>query len=108
MFRDFKYNPIEDARFAMFNGSEDALTEDERRAADLVVNTFGAYGGKVLEKITHSEAPWKDARKGYGETVPSNEPISMESIKSYYAGKHAIYNFSSEDGLKRYIEEMLK
>ena len=108
MFRDFKYNPIEDARFAIFDGNKDELTEDERRVVDLVVNTFGEYGGKVLEIITHSEKPWKNARKGYGENIPSNELLSMESIKSYFVEKNAIYDFSSEDGLRKYIGEIMK
>lgn len=33
----------------------------EKRVIDLVVNTFGMYGGKVLEKITHNEALRKEA-----------------------------------------------
>ena len=108
MFRDFKYNPIEDARFAIFDGAEDALTADERRAIDLVVDTFGEYGGKVLERITHTERPWKTARRGYGDQIPSNEPISMESIRSYYVEMKAKYDFSSEDGLRKYIREVLQ
>lgn len=57
LFRDFKYNPIDDARFAVLEGASEKLTEEERRVIDLVVNTFGMYGGKVLEKITHNEEP---------------------------------------------------
>lgn len=108
IFRDFKYNPIEDARFIIFEGKEDALTEEERRVIDLVANTFGAYGGKVLERITHSEIPWKQARKGYGDNIPSSEPISMESIEAYYVEKNADYDFSSEDGLRKYIGEIFQ
>ncbi|HIU64253.1 MAG TPA: DUF4065 domain-containing protein [Candidatus Avacidaminococcus intestinavium] len=108
IFRDFKYNPIEDARFIIFEGTKDELTEDERRVVDLVVNTFGEYGGKVLERITHSEIPWKQARKGYGDHIPSSELISMESIEAYYVEKNADYDFSSEDGLRKYIGEMFK
>ncbi len=51
LFRDFKYNPIEDVRFALLEGTGDALMDDEKRVIDLVVNTFGMYGGKVLERI---------------------------------------------------------
>lgn len=108
MFRDFKYNPIEDARFAIFDGHENELTSDERKVIDLVANTFGMYSGKVLEKITHSEKPWLTARNGYGENIPSKEPISMESIKSYYLEKNEIYDFSSEEGLNKYIREILE
>ena len=64
LFRDFKYNPIDDARFALLEGAVDVMTEEEKNVIDLVVNTFGMYGGKVLERITHNEEPWKEARKG--------------------------------------------
>lgn len=108
IFRDFQYNPIEDARFAIFAGTKDALTEEERRVIDLVVNTFGAYSGKVLEKITHNETPWVHARVGYGDSIASSEPIPMDSIKDYYVKKHAVYDFSSEEGLRMYIKEILQ
>ncbi len=39
---------------ALFKGTEDALTDDENYVIDLVLNTFGMYGEKVLEKITHA------------------------------------------------------
>ena len=73
LFRDFKYNPIDDARFAVLEGTADVVTEEEKNVIDLVVNTFGMYGGKVLERITHNEKPWKEARKGYGDSIPSLE-----------------------------------
>ena len=41
------------------------LTDEEKRIIELVANTFGMYGGKVLERITHNEEPWKNARKGH-------------------------------------------
>lgn len=107
LFKDFKYNPIDDARFAVLEGNVDALTEEERKVIDLVVNTFGIYGGKVLEKITHNEAPWKMARRGYSDHVPSNEPISKESIKVYYEKVNREYGIDSEEGMRQYIHEIL-
>ena len=108
MFRDFKYNPIEDARFAIFEGAEERLTDEERRVINLVVNTFGQYSGKTLERITHEEAPWKLARIGYADSIPSNEPITLDSIKTYYTKKNAEYDFSTEEGLKKYIADTLQ
>ncbi len=32
----------------------------------------------------------------------------MESIKSYYLEKNEIYDFSSEEGLSKYIREILE
>lgn len=108
LFRDFKYNPIDDARFALLEGTEDVLTEDEKNVIDLVVNTFGMYGGKVLEKITHNEAPWKNARKGYGDSIPSSELLTKGSIMKYYEAVNEKYGIASEHGIRDYIHDMLE
>lgn len=107
LFRDFKYNPIDDARFALFERASDALTEEEKSVIDLVVNTFGIYGGKVLERITHNEAPWKEARKGYGDGISSSELLSKERIMKYYETINHKYEIGTEEGLKTYIHDML-
>lgn len=107
LFRDFKYNPIDDARFALLEGTVDALTEEEKNVIDLVVNTFGMYGGKVLERITHNEAPWKEARKGYGDSIPSSELLPKDRIMRYYAAINRKYGINTEEGLKTYIHDML-
>ena len=74
----------------------------------LVVNTFGEYGGKVLERITHFETPWKVARTGYGDNIPSTEPITKKSIEEYYTTLNEKYDFSSEEGIKSYIKVALQ
>lgn len=107
LFRDFKYNPIDDARFALLEGTEEALTDDERRVIDLVVNTFGMYGGKVLEKITHNENPWLEARKRYNDSIPSSEILPKERIMKYYIAVNQKYGIDTEDGLRTYIHDML-
>lgn len=107
LFRDFKYNPIDDARFALLEGMADALTDDEKRVIDLVVNTFGMYGGKVLERITHNESPWREARKGYADGIPSSELLSKERIMKYYIAINREYGIDTEEGLKIYIHDML-
>ena len=107
LFRDFKYNPIDDARFALLEGTEDALTDDEKRVIDLVVNTFGMYGGKVLEKITHNEKPWMEARKGYEDSIPSSELLPKDRIMKYYILINEKYGIDREDGLRTYIHDML-
>lgn len=108
LFRDFKYNPIDDARFALLEGKEDALTDDEKRVIDLVLNTFGMYGGKVLERITHNEEPWKEARKGYGDSIPSSELLSKECIMKYYVAINQKYGIETRNGLMDYIHDMLE
>ena len=107
LFKEFKYNPIDDARFAVLDGTKDVLTENERSVIDLVLNTFGMYGGKTLEKITHKEEPWIIARKGYDDDIPSQEILSKESIKEYFVSVNEKYCISTEEGLKKYINSMI-
>ena len=107
LFRDFKYNPIDDARFALLVGTEASLTKEEKKVIDLVVSTFGMYGGKVLERITHNEEPWMEARKGYGDSIPSSELLPKDSIMKYYIAINQKYGINTEEGLKTYINDML-
>ena len=55
----------------------------------------------------HSEMPWQLARMGCADNIPSNELISIESIRTYYIEKNANYDFSCEAGLRRYILDVL-
>ena len=105
LFRDFKFNPLDDARFAIFSGNGRGLSSADRRIIDLVMHTFGEYGGKALERITYVEQPWVEARRGYGEGVPANAMISKESIATYYVQQNNIYDFSTEKGIRKYISE---
>ena len=107
LFRDFKYNPIDDARFALLEGAGDALADDEKRVIDLVVNTFGMYSGNLFEKISHNETPWIEARKGYGDSIPSSELLPKERIMKYYILINQKYGIDTEDGLRTYIHDML-
>lgn len=108
MFKDFKYNPIDDPRFALLEGRGASLLDDERHIIDLVLNTFGMYGAKVLERITHREDPWKDARKGYADGIPGNELLPKESIMKYYRNVHKKYAIETEPGLHSYIDDILR
>ena len=64
-------------------------------------------GGKVLERITHKEDPWIDAREGYSENEPSHEEISKESIKEYFVSVREKYDLNTETGIMDYIQNML-
>lgn len=108
MFKDFKYNPIDDARFIMFKGITNQLDEEDKKIIDLVSNTFGMYSGKMLEKITHKEDPWKIARRGYSDSIVSHEILSKQMIKDYYQDISKKYDLTCENGLNQYIRDMLK
>ena len=108
LFKEFKYNPIDDARFVVLEESKEELTNDERKVIDLVIKTFGMYGGKTLERITHRENPWLLARKGYDDGIPSQEILTKESIKRYFKKVNEKYRVDTEDGLRQYIRDMIR
>lgn len=66
-------------------GSSSALSESQRKAAEKVVELFGSYSGEQLRELTHNEAPWVDARKGYGPGDRCEVEITVDAMRSYYA-----------------------
>ena len=106
LFRDFKYNPIDDDRFVPLKESALPLTPEAKEVVDRVLDTFGMYSGKVLESITHKEALWLDARKGFLPDETSHAEISLNAMKAYFKKVDEKYNIRTEDGLRKYIAKM--
>ena len=107
-FKSFKYNPIDDTRFSMFQNRFNELSDDEKKVIDLVLESFGMYSGKALEQITHKETPWLDARMNCLPGEPSNEVISKEAIKEYFSEVARNYEIDNVDGIKKYINSRLQ
>ena len=107
LFRDFKYNPIDDDRFVPLKESALPLTPEAKEVVDRVLDTFGMYSGKVLESITHKEVPWLDARKGFLPDETSHAEISLDAMKAYFKKVDEKHNIRTEDGLREYISKML-
>ena len=107
LFRNFKYSPIDDTRFVLFRGKSKDLTDDEKRVIDMVLKTFGMYSGKILESITHHEAPWLEARVGYEAEEMSNVVIPKSDMKAYFTEVWSTYGVDSVKGLLDYIESRL-
>lgn len=107
LFRDFKYNPIDDDRFVPLKERALPLTPEAKEVVDRVLDTFGMYSGKVLESITHKEAPWLDARKGFLPDETSHAEISLDAMKSYFKKVDEKYNIRTEEGLRKYISKMV-
>ena len=107
LFKDFKYNPIDDARFSLLKGWDAELSLCEKEVIRTVLNTFGLYSGKVLEMITHKEEPWSEARRGYVSNDYSDTEISLSSMKNYFSKIAQTHNLHTEEGLKTYIAQMM-
>lgn len=108
IFKDFKYNPIDDHRFIVLKDRFLSLSKEEKKVIDLVINSFGMYSGKVLEKLTHNETPWMKAREGYLPLEYSKEIINKDDIKSYFMKIGNQYNLNDVNELKEYINDQIK
>ena len=108
VFKSFKYNPIDDARFTMFQNRWGELPTDVRKVIDMVAETFGMYSGKVLEHITHKEEPWIEARVNCLPGEVATEVIQKERIRDYFVKVREEYGVEDVRGLRRYIGDKLK
>ncbi|HZB88263.1 MAG TPA: type II toxin-antitoxin system antitoxin SocA domain-containing protein [Terracidiphilus sp.] len=49
-----------------------------------IIDAYGHFGATQLERTTHSETPWKNARGGVPDDQPSNVVITHRDMKSYF------------------------
>ncbi|MEL6642771.1 MAG: type II toxin-antitoxin system antitoxin SocA domain-containing protein [Pseudomonadota bacterium] len=52
-----------------------------------VYEEYGQYSAKKLERMTHQEAPWLDAREGLLPEAASQRVIPKLSIRNFYAAR---------------------
>ncbi len=67
---------------------ESKTTDEELKG--IVRQIFRIYGkldGDQLEYLTHQETPWKNARKGLEAFEPSNNPIKIDDMISFFSLK---------------------
>ncbi len=66
------------------SGDSSCLTEDEKDTINIVLKDYGNMEPYDLRELSHSEAPWKDARGDLPESVRSDEVITKEAMGEYY------------------------
>lgn len=79
-YNDYKYNCIEKFKINTLND----IPFNDRAFLDEIFKCFGCYSGKVLEKMTHSEAPWQQSRIELNDLDQSNIIIEKDWISSYF------------------------
>lgn len=102
-YRSYGYNPIEEKELTFDNIN---LSEDEKELLDHIVLYFGCYSGKVLEKMTHSEEPWRSARRGLEDWESSERIIEKEEIGSYFSNVKEKYTMLNLTDIKDYSKDL--
>jgi uncharacterized phage-associated protein len=66
-------------------GDPDRLSQDQRDTVDAVLKFYGDRSAQWLSDLTHSERPWRDARKGMDDGERGNREITLASLEEYYS-----------------------
>lgn len=61
------------------------IWDEERQVIIQTWDIYSGYTAKGLEKLTHDELPWLEARQWIPENFWSNKEISLETMQSYYS-----------------------
>jgi uncharacterized phage-associated protein len=78
-YRDCKWSPIPSL------GVDNAC--QFRPHLEEVWRVYGRFSAFDLERLTHSEDPWKMARKGLAPDESSNNIITKSSMRDYYSAR---------------------
>jgi len=69
---------------ALAGGSKDALSPAERETVDTVLQTYGDFTAAQLSELTHSEAPWRDARESLAPGERGSKEITHADLAEFY------------------------
>jgi uncharacterized phage-associated protein len=76
-YKGFRWGPITVSSPVEFSA-------EDGKHADEVLAAYGKFNAWELERLSHSENPWKQARAGLAPDASSNAVITHESMKAYY------------------------
>lgn len=102
-YKNRGFNPIED-NISEYDDFE--LTETEKEILDSIIVNFGCFSGKILEKMTHVETPWRITRRGLGDYESSNRIIEKELISEYFSEIKSKYNMLNFSDIKDYSSDL--
>jgi uncharacterized phage-associated protein len=66
-------------------GDSSKLSEEQAESVDAVLEFYGPETAHFLSELTHSEAPWRDAREGLAPSARSSREITPAALAEFYA-----------------------
>ncbi|MCR5661282.1 MAG: DUF4065 domain-containing protein [bacterium] len=79
LYSDFGWKQI-----PQYTGELPKFNEKTLEILETVVNTYMKFTGDVLERITHAEKPWQEARGNLEPWETCTAPISTVSMATFY------------------------
>ncbi len=81
LYKDSRWSPIGEAK------TEAAEDEGALNHIGEVIDAYGTLSASELERLTHSEDPWIDARQGLDPDVPSRNHINRDAMQAFYCAR---------------------
>ena len=78
-YKHFRWNPITE------EVAEANLSPEQKEVVDEVLTVYGTDSAFELERRTHTEPPWIDARCGIPDDQESNAVIPAEAMTRYFS-----------------------
>lgn len=79
-FADFAGNAIPWSE----SRDDGTLGKDDREVIEMVWLRYGRFSAWRLRQMTHTEPPWRKARKGWPVDEPSRMPITHDALLSFF------------------------
>lgn len=112
VYRDIYFKYRDYGRFDLVGGKDafddTIFSSSEKAIFESVMRHICCYSGKVLEKFTHSEAPWLNARENLPESEACDRVIPKEDIGHYFDSVKQKYNMINPNDIKAYTETMFQ
>jgi uncharacterized phage-associated protein len=83
VYKEFRWNSLPDPGETVIEEGDPSWPIMPHLAE--VMDAYAGLTGTQLESLTHAEEPWKNARNGMPQDVPSNAVISHQSMTDFYA-----------------------
>lgn len=80
-YKEYRYEPIPAPEYF----DTQSLCPEVQETLDEVWNTYGSFDAKYLERLTHQEKPWIEARQGCRPGDRCDTPINIETMREYYS-----------------------
>jgi uncharacterized phage-associated protein len=76
-YKEYQWNPIIDVPAV--------LPQKIRAHLEAVWHAYGKFNATQLERLTHSEHPWREVRSGLPIDASSNKIIPLDLIREYFS-----------------------
>ena len=100
----YKYDPVKKGEAV----DESIFETSQKVILDNVINFFGCYSGKTLERFTHMERPWLQTRSGLPMFENSGRIIPKELIKEYFTEVKEKFNMLHPGDIGKYSEDLFE